>query len=392
VTATSPPSGEVTGLTGVLGQPWRADVTRWGAIVPWDGSPPLDWHVAADDRWRSPRTEEAVRQRRLSGAPVFETRMRVPGGDAVHRTWSVADAGGWTVVEMVNDSPLPFACAFTRADIATSRPPADVPIAGIQLPSASVVLPVGHRASVTVGLGHRDAPGGRSLPRSLPSADAVARGWLTCAERASRLVLPDQRLVETVVVARCDLLLSGLPTAAGDPVTFLLAAGELVRLGEVDRRSAGHLAPEVAAAAHQVAGRDGWDVDAALDAAALVLARAEERRGVTDLARIAQERTDGRPPAGPVAGIRAVPAVERRLARGPTLFPDGIPAAWRGAEVEAHGLAVGPATTLSFAVRWHGAHPAVLWEVSGERVELRAPAVDPTWRTSAASGEALWRT
>ena len=175
-------------------------------------------------------------------------------------------------------------------------------------------------------------------------------------------------------------------------MAFLLAAGELVRLGEIDRASAGRLGPDVAAAAEQVARRDGWDADAALDAAALVLARADERRGVADLVRIAGGRTPGRPPAEPVAGVRAVAAIERRLARGPTLFPDGIPAAWRGAELEAHDLAVGPATTLSFAVRWHGAHPAVLWQVTGEPVELRAPAVDPAWRTSAASGEALWRT
>jgi hypothetical protein len=381
----------VTGVTGVLGQPWRADVTRWGALAPWDGSASLDWHVAADDRWHSPRTEEAVRQRRLSGTPIFETRMRVPGGDAVHRVWSVADAGGWTVVEVVNDSPLPFACAFTRADIATSRTPADVPIAGLELPGASVVLPVGHRASVTVGLRHHGARSGDVLPRSLAPADAVVRGWLARAERASRLVLPDERLVDVLVAARCDLLLGGLPGPAEDPVAFLLAAGELVRLGEIDRTIAIQIGPEVAAAAELVARTDGWDVDAALDSAALVLARAEERRGVADLVRIAGGRSPSRPPVEPVAGVRAVAAVERRLARGPVLLPDGIPAAWSGGALEAHDLAVGPATTLSFAVRWHGAHPAVLWQVTGEPVELRAPAVDPTWFTRAASGEALWR-
>ena len=204
-------------------------------------------------------------------------------------------------------------------------------------------------------------------------------------------MLPDERLVDGLVAARCDLLLGGLPGPAEDPVAFLLAAGELVRLGEIDQTSARQLGPDVAAAAEQVARSDGWDVDAALDAAAVVLARAEERRGLADLVRIAGGRRAGPPPVTPVAGIRAVPAIERRLARGPTLLPDGIPAAWRGAALEAHDLAIGPATTLSFAVRWHGAHPAVLWQVTGEPVELRAPAVDPTWRTRAPSGEALWR-
>jgi hypothetical protein len=219
----------------------------------------------------------------------------------------------------------------------------------------------------------------------------VARGWLARAERASRLVVPDERLVEALVAARCDVLLGGLPGPTEDPVAFLLAAAELVRLGEIDRTSAGQIGPDVAAAAEQVARSDGWDVDAALDAAALVLARAEERRGVADLVRIAGDRRPGPPPVEPVAGVRAVAAAERRLARGPTLLPDGIPAKWRGAALEAHDLVAGPVTTLSFAVRWHGAHPAVLWQVTGEPVELRAPAVDPAWRTSAASGEALWR-
>ena len=204
-------------------------------------------------------------------------------------------------------------------------------------------------------------------------------------------MLSDERLVDGLVAARCDLLLGGLPGPAEDPVAFLLAAGELVRLGELDQTSARHLGPDVAAAAEQVARSDGWDVDAALDAAAVVLARAEERRGLADLVRIAGGRRAGPPPVTSVAGIRAVPAIERRLARGPTILPDGIPAAWRGAPLEAHDLAIGPATTLSFAVRWHGVHPAVLWQVTGEPVELRAPAVDPTWRTRVPSGEALWR-
>ena len=90
-------------------------------------------------------------------------------------------------------------------------------------------------------------------------------------------------------------------------------------------------------------------------------------------------------------GVRAVAAIERRLVADGVLLPAGIPTAWLGQGFEGHGLPVGPASTVSFAVRWHGAHPAVLWEVTGPPVELSAPAVDPAWRTSAASGEALWR-
>jgi hypothetical protein len=380
----------VTGITGVLGTPWRADVTGWGALLPWDGSPTLDWHVAADDRWHSPGTDGTVRQRRVAGTPVFETRMRVPGGDAVHRSWSVADAGGWTMVEIANESPLPFACAFTRDDVATSRPPAAVPITGIALPATSIVVPVGHRAAVTVGLPHRRDVAPR-LPGSVAPVEAVARGWRARADQASRLELPAGHLVDLAVAARCDLLLGGLP-GREDPVAFLLAVGELVRLGEVHGEAAAGLAPAVAGAAQDIARRDGWDADAALAAAGLVLARADERLGVADVARIAAARPLAVPPLEPAPWMRAVAALERNLACGGLLLPAGIPASWRGVDFEAHGLVVAASTTLSFAVRWHGARPAVLWELTGGTVELRAPAVATGWRTTAAAGEALWRT
>jgi hypothetical protein len=124
----------------------------------------------------------------------------------------------------------------------------------------------------------------------------------------------------------------------------------------------------------------------------MVLARAGEQRAGRDLARIVA----GRPPAplpevGDVSGVRVVPVLERRMVRGGQLFPDGIPASWRGTELEAHGLLAGPASTLSFALRWHGPNAAVLWEVDGAAVELTAPAVDTAWRTRERHGEALWQ-
>ncbi|HZB42412.1 MAG TPA: hypothetical protein VE487_15675, partial [Ilumatobacter sp.] len=114
--------------TGVVGRRWRASVTTWGAIEPWDGSPPLDWYVAADDRWHVPRHEPAVRQARVDGTPVTETRVRVPGGDVVQTVYSCADAGGVTVIEVVNESSLPVAIAFDRRNVLTERPITDVPI------------------------------------------------------------------------------------------------------------------------------------------------------------------------------------------------------------------------------------------------------------------------
>ncbi len=55
---------------------------------------------------------------------------------------------------------------------------------------------------------------------------------------------------------------------------------------------------------------------------------------------------------------------------------------------------------LSYAVRWHGDRPALLWELvagdgqtgsgrSGAVVTLRAPGLDETWSTREPRGEAL---
>lgn len=377
----------ITGTTGILGGPFRADVTAAGTVVPWDGSTPLAWHVAADDRWHSPAVEVAVRQRRVAGAPVFETRLRIPGGDAVHRVWSVPDGGGRTLVEVTNESPLPIACAFTRADVLTARPPADVPVEGIDLPATTIVLPIGHRSSVTVALAHR-SPRAGTLPGGSPSADATARGWVGRSEAASRVTLPDEEAGDALVAARSEVLLVGPPS---DPCGRVLALGELARLGELDARRLDDAVVDVAEAVAVLARREGWDVDAALDAAAMLLTRAGEDRAGRDLARIVA----GRPPAtlapDDVDGVRRVAAIERRLAASGVLLPGGIPQAWRGQHFEAHGLPVGPASSVSFAVRWHGEHAAVLWEVDGPAVALAAPAVDPAWRTTEASGEALWR-
>ena len=61
--------------------------------------------------------------------------------------------------------------------------------------------------------------------------------------------------------------------------------------------------------------------------------------------------------------------VERQLVtsdeHSARLMPNSFPAAWLGVDFEAHGLAIGLASTLSFAIRWHGDRPAVLWEVTG---------------------------
>ena len=128
-------------------------------------------------------------QRRFDGTPVIETRVRIPDGDAVHRVWCVADRGGLTVIEIENDSPLPFAVAFFGRSVLTERSPSDVRIQGIELPDDAVTMPVAHHTSIRVAIPHGPLPAGVgphavSLA-SLPSAATVAR-WVGSADRPGK--------------------------------------------------------------------------------------------------------------------------------------------------------------------------------------------------------------
>ncbi|HEY5664963.1 MAG TPA: hypothetical protein VIS05_13110 [Ilumatobacter sp.] len=375
--------------TGVTGRPWRASISPWGSIEPWGGDTALNWFVAAEDRWHVPADEPAVRQHRVEGTAVVETRLRVPHGDVVQRIYSVADGGGLTVVEIENESTMPVAVAFDRRDVLTERQIADVPIEGIALPAGSFVLPLGHRASLRVAVAHgagRQGP----LPGRLPTATQVVRGWLALTERASRFVLPDgdvgAGLAAAVTAERCELALGTIPRAADDPVDGALAVGELVRMGEAP----GDWIPELADAVEHLGPLAGWEADMALVAAGRVLTAAGERRARSDLAAIAARRTPGPRPGRPPSGVRAVPWLETQFALAGALVPSGIPRSWWGQSFDVYGVPTGDASSVSYAVRWHGERPAVLWEQSGPPVQLTAPLVAPGWSTGEPAGEALW--
>jgi hypothetical protein len=370
--------------TGVVGGRWRASVTGWGAIEPWDGSSAIDWFVAADDRWHRPQLEASTRQTLLDGTPVVETRVHIPSGDAVQRVYSVADAGGMTIIEVTNESTLPIAVAFTGGGLLSRRPPTSMPPQGIDLPADAVIFPIGHQAAVTVARAHGTAS---TLPDSLPSADQVARGWLAQTQRASRLHLPDAALVDAVTAARCELLLNG-PAAeeSVDPATFILGVAELVRLGD----PASIWVPEIATQLERLARAGTQIASGAVEAAARLLHSAGEHRALADLRRMKLPAMAGSPFALPTEPGLVPSWVEQQLViadeHSAELMPSSFPPAWLGVDFEAHGLAIGLASTLSFAIRWHGDRPAVLWEVDGPPM----PLTYGTWATGQLTGEALW--
>jgi hypothetical protein len=66
-----------------------------------------------------------------------------------------------------------------------------------------------------------------------------------------------------------------------------------------------------------------------------------------------------------------------------------VPDEWLGQGIELHDAAT-DLGTFGFAVRWHGDRPALLWELDAVRpARLVAPALDPTWSSTDAKGEAL---
>jgi hypothetical protein len=247
-------------VVGTLDADRHASVDPRGRVH-LDGEPwSLDWWIGAEDRWHVPADESAVRQGLVGAAPVVETRVRVPGGDAVQRTYAARSPAGApvVVVEVENDSKAPFAVAFAVRSpgldgwgalrevsaegtevrvggslvLVAARAPgrraavdaatadggiAQVVIGGDAQPEAAVearskdgqaevavVFPVAHGATLRVVL---PFGGGTLDVDALPSPDQVAKGWRSHASRGARLVLPDRRLQDAFDANLCHLLL-----------------------------------------------------------------------------------------------------------------------------------------------------------------------------------------
>jgi hypothetical protein len=267
----------------------------------------------------------------------------------------------------------------------------------------------------------------------LPDAERVAAGWAAhvrapgtlraelpdgagrCidADRALLLVAHDDPRSSLDAAAdaldaldRCghhDTAARGLTDALGELADRRWAGG-----GRVLAALAGHLrrtgavlhddlVGAVAAAAHETGRRsptDPWTVPGQL-AAAEVLDAAGQPEAAARCRRLAADA-----PAPTAPGPGSVEPIAARLAAAlDTLLDDrdgggvalvpGLPDEWLGQGVEVHDAPTG-AGRLSFAVRWHGARPALLWELDAAGpATLRAPRLEPGWSSTEPAGEAL---
>lgn len=255
-----------TGI-GNIGSPHRAVVDPRGLLNPRPGGWSVDWWIGAEDRWHFPSRERTVRQELAGLAPVVETAIRVPGGDAICRAYTVIGpdgAGDLAVVEVENRAAVPCAVAFairpfnvealvpvhhitlgpdhvvrvdgldalylpraparaigsdhTGPDVAhgLSRltPPPEFRSVRCRrgLAQAAFVFPLSHTASVRVAIPLRARPArprrARAPQGALPSSAEVTRAWTAQARRGTRLVIPPGRVAQAVEASRKALLLS----------------------------------------------------------------------------------------------------------------------------------------------------------------------------------------
>ena len=92
-TPTRPTRGPET-VVGTLDAARHANVDRAGRVHLGRAGWALDWWIGAEDRWHDPAEEASTRQRLIGAAPVVETRVRVPSGDAVQRVYGARDPAG----------------------------------------------------------------------------------------------------------------------------------------------------------------------------------------------------------------------------------------------------------------------------------------------------------
>lgn len=153
----------------------------------------------------------------------------------------------------------------------------------------------------------------------------------------------------------------------------LLAAGQ--------NEPAAELAERAARLGHRYL-TDATDVPAGLDRVTAAIESAS--------ATGAWARDDSEEAARFVVGARSL-AVAETMVNGVDelhLLPD-FPTGWLGGQVEVHQAATVHGLA-SFAIRWHGYRPALLWDLELTRpVTVRCPALDPEWSTVDARGETL---
>lgn len=296
--------------------------------------------------------------------------VTVPEGDAVVRGWdSVVERAGR--VAFGDDSITQLAGA-ARARLLLEVPSLSERVAAVQ-PGSGRIL----EALATSGSAN-------DVVRSLQAFAAGFCVWLPGAPSDAAAVL------------------SGIGAAAqllGDPVActeLVEPAAQLTHL--VERSGDQNSGREALSGLSKVllaAGHNEPADELALQIASWDGAREDIPNSFGEVVEFSQRASE----AGSFAGDDALAAAQFWLGARRLLVNDRsgrvdllphFPVAWRGGSVEVHDLSISGGGSVSFAIRWHGYRPALLWEVqSGGPIVLTCRSLDPDWTTSTLKGETL---
>jgi hypothetical protein len=187
--------------------------------------------------------------------------------------------------------------------------------------------------------------------RALATPDDVERGWDRQLDRGLRTELPDPWQTR-VDHARVDVLLAPID------------------------------APTLRALEDW-----GFDAEAAVawERAPLRVRRAVRRRSRLDDVWSTLRACDPAAEPGRFL-VQLRDALVRESRRAVELLPE-FPVEWLGQQLAALDVPL-RSGNLSFAIRWHGPRPALLWDAPTGTV-LRVPGLDPEWSTTTAVGETL---
>jgi hypothetical protein len=245
------------------------------------------------------------------------------------------------------------AATGTREAVTTglARPAPFVEFAGAGA-EAAIVFPLSHRSvfRVVAPFGRRD-----EAPIDLddfPPLELVQHGWSTQLDRGMRVELPEP-LGSRVDGARATALLEAAVDAP--------SAATIANLEDwgFDQETAEAWHRASFGTRRRAARRE--DVPSAVDVASL-----------TDEALLRH--------------VRDVLLTDRK--DEVDVLP-GFAPEWAGAPLAVHDAPT-RAGLVSFAVRWHGERPALLWDAPAG-VRLRAPVLDPEWSARGGQGETLLR-
>jgi hypothetical protein len=145
-----------------------------------------------------------------------------------------------------------------------------------------------------------------------------------------------------------------------------------------------------------------WFEQYAILSAGMLLYRAGETRGQQDVAqswsRLLGANTEVdviRDGLAALSGVRQIAWIESQLVAqrrdgAIDVCPRGIDPAWLGVNFECHRLVASPEHLISYAVRWHGEKPALLWEIDGPTgARVAASAIDGAFSSAEMRGETL---